>query len=271
MESVVGIIPARLASVRFPQKVLADRTGKPLIQHVFEAAALSRVLGRVVIAADDERIAAAVRGFGGEVVMTSADHANGTSRLNEAALRLGLSEDQIVVNLQGDEPELESATVASAVEALVGGERGESQGRVSVGTVAAPLLECEAADPNIVKVVRTLDGRALYFSRAKIPHVRDAGEGAQEGGGAGLLRHVGVYVYRVGFLRRYAALPPTPLEQAERLEQLRVLEHGYSIGVGLTERAHSGIDTPEQYEAFVERWRGSNEQSSAPKRPITHG
>lgn len=247
MHTAVGIIPARLASTRFPEKVLADRTGRTLVQHVYESAAQAASLSRVVVAADDERIVRAVRAFGGEVVMTAVDHPNGTSRLREAAERLGLPDDQIVVNLQGDEPELDPNTVNTAVAALV---TTEPRGAV-VGTVAAPLEPSEAGNPNVVKVVRALDGRALYFSRSPIPQVRDATSGQPPA----YLRHVGIYVYRVGFLTRYATMPGTPLERAEQLEQLRVLEHGHTIAVGLIDCAHPGIDTPGQYEAFVARWK----------------
>lgn len=249
MDQAVGIIPARLASTRFPEKVLANRTGRPLIQHVYEAAAASGVLSRIVVAADDERIAAAVRAFRGEVVMTALDHPNGTSRLAEAAAKLGLRDEQLVVNLQGDEPELDPLTVRAAVSALTQAEHAGGSGSVSVGTAAAPLEPAEADNANVVKVVRSLAGQALYFSRARIPHQRDAASSAPA-----LLRHIGIYVYRVAFLRCYVELSPTPLEQAEQLEQLRVLEHGHGIAVGLAQRAHAGIDTPAQYDAFVERW-----------------
>lgn len=247
----VGIIPARLGSTRFPGKVLADRTGKPLIQHVWESARRASRLARVVIAADDDRVLEAARGFGAEAVKTRVDHANGTSRLSEAAAALGLGERAIVVNVQGDEPELEPAAIDAAVIAL---ETLEPSGAV-VGTVATRIEGWAAVDdPAVVKVVRDARGLALYFSRAAIPMARDGREAAAANGRA-WLRHVGIYAYRRGFLDRYVALSPTALEMTEQLEQLRVLEHGFGIAVGLCETAHAGIDTPEQYEAFVERWR----------------
>jgi 3-deoxy-manno-octulosonate cytidylyltransferase (CMP-KDO synthetase) len=243
---VTIIIPARLASTRFPEKVLAARTGRPLVQHVAEAAAKASCSsgGQVVVAADHERIAAALRPFGTRVVMTRADHPNGTSRLAEAAASLGLGPDDVVVNAQGDEPEMAGEVIDLAVAAL---ESGPHQ----VGSVAAPFGPGDdPANPNIVKVVRRIDGSALYFSRALIPFDRDQRNDPR----AQPLRHIGVYAYRRAFLEKYVTLPPTPLEQAEQLEQLRVLEHGYSIGVQVCKRAHAGIDTPEQYEQFVKRW-----------------
>lgn len=239
---VVAIIPARLGSTRFPRKMLADATGAPLVQHAREAALRARSLSRVVVATDAEEIAAAVRAYGGEAVMTSADHPNGTSRLAEAADLLGLDERDVVVNVQGDEPELDASIIDLAVHTLL-------VTGADVATVASPFAEGQdPADPNIVKVVLDGRGRALYFSRSLVPHDRDGtGEGARP------LRHVGLYAYRAGFLRLYVTLPQTPLERAEKLEQLRVLEHGHSIAVAVAESHHAGIDTPEQYEAFVRR------------------
>ncbi|MGQ0627063.1 MAG: 3-deoxy-manno-octulosonate cytidylyltransferase [Phycisphaerales bacterium] len=244
--STTIVIPARLASTRFPEKVLAARTGRPLVQHVVEAAsrsALARAGAEVVVAADHQRIADALRPFGTRVLLTRADHPNGTSRLAEAAHLLGLPGDALIVNAQGDEPEMEEDVLDLAATALV-----ESQ-RAQVGTVAAPLAAGDdVRDPNIVKVVRDRSGHALYFSRAPIPIDRD-GTGA-----ARPLRHVGVYVYRRDFLDHYLALPSSPLERSEQLEQLRVLEHGHAIAVALARVATAGIDTPAQYEAFVTRY-----------------
>jgi 3-deoxy-manno-octulosonate cytidylyltransferase (CMP-KDO synthetase) len=243
MASAVAIIPARMASTRFPGKMLAAQTGKPLIQHVCDAVRRATSISRIVVATDDDQIAAAVASFGGESVLTSRDHPNGTSRLAEAAAKLGLASDDVVANVQGDEPEIEPKAIDAAV-AL------STAGGVDVATVASPFAPGEdAANPNIVKVVRRADGTALYFSRALIPHHREGGTPVAP------LKHVGLYVYRVGFLRRYVALPPTPLEQSEMLEQLRVLEHGFKIGVAVVPCRTQGIDTPEQYAAFVERWR----------------
>lgn len=239
---IVAIIPARLGSTRFPGKVLAAKTGKPLIQHVCEAAAESRLISRVVVATDDRKVLDAVLGFRGEAVLTRADHPNGTSRLAEAAQILGLPADAVVVNVQGDEPEIEAPVIDAAIGAL---------GDSPAATVASPMQDADAANPNIVKVVVRRDGTALYFSRARLPYVRDEVNAA-----AGRpLRHVGLYVYRRSFLERYLTLTPTPLERAESLEQLRILEHGYAIAVATMpeEVGHAGIDTPEQYEAFVKR------------------
>ncbi len=241
------IIPARLGSTRFPGKVLADRTGWPLVRHVYERAKLAACASRVVVATDDERVRAAVVRFGGECVMTRADHPNGTSRLAEAAGILGLGADAVVVNAQGDEPELEPALIDAAVGAL------ESSG-APMATVAIPFgADEDVRNPALVKVVLGGDGRALYFSRAVIPHARDgsAGDAMRP------LKHVGIYVYRRAFLDEYARLPATRLEATEQLEQLRALYHGHAIAVAVVDtRTHGGIDTPEQYEAFVARWRG---------------
>ncbi len=240
------IIPARLASTRFPEKMLAAATGLPLVQHVVEAVRGAACAGEVVVAADDERIAAALAPFGTRVLMTDRHHANGTSRLAQAAALLGLGDDDIVVNAQGDEPEMDPAVLDAAWGALI------NSPRAKVATAAAALVsDEEAANPNVVKVVCDLTGHALYFSRSKIPFDRDG----RQDEAARPLRHIGVYVYRVGFLKQYAAMPSTPLERAEQLEQLRVLEHGHAIAVALVKAGHPGIDTPEQYAAFVERWR----------------
>lgn len=253
-EQAVGIIPARLGSTRFPAKVLADATGQPLIQHVYEAARRAAMLTRVVVATDDHRVEDAVAKFGGECVMTSTTHPNGTSRLAEATAKLSLSARQLIVNVQGDEPELDPGTIDAAVRALLEAER-HPGGRAMVGTAATPFGAAEnPCDPNCVKVVRSLDGLALYFSRSRIPFDRDAKGGAD----AACLRHIGVYVYRRQFLEQYAAMEPTPLERAEQLEQLRVLQRGWAIGVALIPAGNAGgpgIDTPEQYQAFVERWK----------------
>ena len=239
MPQRVALIPARLASTRFPEKVLADVAGAPLIQRVREAALRCATLDRVVVAADHPRIAEAVERFGGECVLTREDHTSGTSRLAEAAGILALAEDDVVVNVQGDEPGVEPAVIDAAVRAL------ESSG-APCATVASPFGPDEdPASPSIVKVVRTVDGRALYFSRALIPHDRDGGKAEPP------LRHVGIYVYRRGLLDRYVKLEPTPLEESEKLEQLRLLEHGYAIQVAVERSRHRGIDTPEDLAAYL--------------------
>ncbi len=245
--TAVAVIPARYASTRFPGKPLADQTGQPLIQHVYERVAQARTIARALVATDDRRIVEAVRAFGGNAVMTRADHPSGTDRVAEVAAGL---DAEIVVNVQGDEPELEP----SAIDLLVGLLSDDATS--SMATLACPF-ECvpgaDPADPSAVKVVLDCRGRALYFSRSLIPHRRaDAGS---VGPGCTPLLHLGIYAYRREFLLQLASLPPTPLETAERLEQLRALEHGHSIAVGVVQSAAVGIDTPEDYAAFVKRWR----------------
>lgn len=248
--SVTIIIPARLGSSRFPGKVLADRTGMPLIQHVHEAVSRATCASSVVVAVDDQRVAEVVRGFGGRVVMTSVAHPNGTSRLAEAATLLGLGPDEVVVNAQGDEPELDPTLIDAAVETLV-------RTGAPMATVATPMDPARMGDPNVVKVVCRNDGRALYFSRAPIPFVRDT---SSAGDRQGPLRHIGIYAYRRSFLGVYADLPETALERTEMLEQLRALAYGHEISVAIREdRGGGGIDTPEQYEAFVTRWRAGRD------------
>lgn len=239
---VVAIIPARLGSTRFPRKVLADETGLPLIEHVRRAALTAGLVERVVIATDDESVAAKIREFRGEAVLTSVAHPNGTSRLAEASRILGLAPRDIVVNVQGDEPEVQGRVIDLLVETLLRAD-------CEVSTICSPMEpDDDPANPNIVKAVLALDGRALYFSRAPIPFHRAGGDAS-----APVLKHVGLYAYRVEFLHAYAALPATPLERTEMLEQLRVLEHGFRIAAGVTRVLSTGIDTPEQYAAFVRR------------------
>jgi 3-deoxy-manno-octulosonate cytidylyltransferase (CMP-KDO synthetase) len=227
----VIVIPARYGSTRFPGKPLAQLWGKPIIQHVWERASKSRLCRRVIIATDDERIAAAARRFGAEVAMTRPDHPSGTDRVAEVAARL---EANLIVNVQGDEPLVDPAAIDAAVEPLA------ADPAIPMGTLAAPCEEvADLANPNIVKVVMDRAGFALYFSRLPIPFVR---EGRAE---TTKYRHIGLYVYRREFLLALAKLPPTPLEQAEKLEQLRVLEHGHKIRVVIVDKASPGVDTVE--------------------------
>ena len=235
-----AIIPARYASTRLPGKPLLAETGKPLIQHVVEAVAAARRVGRIVVATDDDRISAAVRAFGGQVVMTRADHRSGSDRLAEAAEILALGDEEIIVNVQGDEPEIPASCVDRLVELL------ETTG-AEMATLLTGLGADEAADPNRVKCVTDKAGRALYFSRSRIPHDRDSV------GGVAYKLHLGIYAYRAGFLRRYTKLPATPAELAEKLEQLRVLENGWSIVTAEVQYDGAGIDTPADYSAFVRR------------------
>lgn len=236
--NAVAIIPARYGSKRLPGKVLLDRTGKPLVQHVVESIRSAASIERVVVATDDDRVAEAVSAFGGQAVLTNADCRNGTERIAEAAEKLDLPDETIVVNVQGDEPEMPPECVDKVVELLAGSD-------AAVATLAAPMSEAEAELPNMTKVVFDANGRAMYFSRAKIPCDRD------DVGGVRYFLHHGIYAYSAAFLRIYRSLTPTPAEQAEKLEQLRVLENGYKIVVGVVDYRPSRIDTPQEYEQFV--------------------
>jgi 3-deoxy-manno-octulosonate cytidylyltransferase (CMP-KDO synthetase) len=245
----VGVIPARLASSRFPEKVLAAETGKPLVVHVLEQARKAKSLDAIVVAADHPRIVAAVEAAGGIAVLTREDHPNGTSRLSEVATKV---QADVFVNIQGDEPEIEPEIIDAAVELL------HASPWADVATVATPFAAGEdPRDPNLVKVVLGLGGRALYFSRAPIPLHRDAAKAELTGTAprATPLRHVGLYVYRTSFLPTFVSWPPSALEETESLEQLRVLEHGHGIAVAVRRVTSQGIDTPEQYAAFVDRMR----------------
>jgi len=243
LEAVV-IIPARLASQRFPGKVLVNDTGKYLIQHVYEQVRQASGVDRVVVAADDRRTVEACRSFGAEVVLTDPTLASGTDRV--AAVAKDLDAD-IVINVQGDEPEIDP----SCVEQLIGVLKEAPE--VPMATLATPFgEEDDPTDPNCVKVVVGKDGTALYFSRSLIPYPRDSGGRVADPGR--YLWHLGIYGYRRGFLLSLSQLPPSPLEQTERLEQLRALWHGYKIKVAVTTHRSCGIDTAEEYRAFVQRY-----------------
>ena len=256
--SFVALIPARLKSTRLPDKPLADIHGKPMIVRVAERAKLSSA-SRVVVAADDSRILDAVRAHGFEAVLTRPDHASGTERLAEAADILALADDEIVVNVQGDEPLIDPVLIDAVAEKLA------ADAGLVMSTAAHPIES--AADffnPNAVKVVLDRTGRALYFSRAPIPWARDEfarpnidqparDEFAQDQSALpanlGALRHIGIYGYRAGFLRAYSQLAASPIEGIEALEQLRVLWHGHSIGVFVAAHAPAaGVDTQEDLE-----------------------
>jgi 3-deoxy-manno-octulosonate cytidylyltransferase (CMP-KDO synthetase) len=253
----VAIIPARFASTRFPGKLLSDLAGRPLIQHVVEAAERIDGIGAIVVATDDERIAAAAREAGAAVVVSDVEFASGTDRVAAAAAR---HPAEIIVNIQGDELVLDPGAVAAALA-------GFRDDGVGLGTVRAPLAEPEHFwDPNVVKVVVDAAGRALYFSRAPLPFPRpawlQAGEELADPGAGETWRrlvataarpanawaHVGIYFYRPEALRRWAALPPSALEQAEGLEQLRVLEAGETMQTYLIDEALPGVNTPEDLE-----------------------
>jgi 3-deoxy-manno-octulosonate cytidylyltransferase (CMP-KDO synthetase) len=233
---IVGIIPARYASSRFPGKALADLCGKPMIQHVVERASRARLLHEVLVATDDRRILETVQAFGGKACMTSPDHPSGTDRIAEVVRDLACN---LVVNIQGDEPLIDPQVIDRAVEPLVADDR------VVMGTLGRPMGVKEAGDPSKVKVVLDQQGFALYFSRASIPYLRDA---MLPGSDRPYLLHMGLYVYRRDTLLRLAALSPTPLEERERLEQLRALEHGIRIRVVVTDHESFGVDTPADLE-----------------------
>lgn len=243
------VIPARLGSTRLPQKMLLRETGKTLLQHTWEAAMRARRPLSVTVATDDERIAAEVESFGGRAVLTSPDCASGTDRVAECARNL-LTDADILINVQGDEPEMDPAAIDHVVELL------EQAREISMATVAAPFRSREEwEDPSCVKVVLDDAGRALYFSRAPVPHVRHWDDAVLTANPPMLYHHMGLYAYRRDFLLRLAATPPCPLERLEMLEQLRVLAMGEAIRVGILERASVGIDTPQDYAAFVTRQR----------------
>ncbi len=243
MAEIVAVIPARFASTRLPGKPLLAVTGKPLIQHVVEAARRCALLDRIIVATDDMRIFEAVRKFGGEAAMTRDDHPSGTDRVAEVAASLAHAE--IIVNLQGDEPEISPEALNSLVNAM------RAAPNPPMATLASPIRDESDVPRSLLREGRAAraDGRALYFSRSPIPMHRD---GAPEGGIYGHL-HMGVYAYRRDFLLSMARLPVSPLERAEKLEQLRVLDAGHAIAVGIVEEPSIGIDTPEDYRRFVAR------------------
>ena len=239
------VVPARYASTRLPAKPLADIGGKPMIVRVLERVRHA-VASETWVATDHEGVREVVQAAGGAVVMTRPDHPSGTDRLAEVALARGWADEDIVVNVQGDEPLIDPEIVAAVARALA------ADGEAAIATAAHAIHDpVEVFNPNVVKVVCDAAGRALYFSRAPIPWARDAwGDGARDlPAGLPVLRHVGLYAYRVGFLRRYAALAPSPLEHWEALEQLRALWHGYRIRVlELAQAPAAGVDTQEDLE-----------------------
>jgi len=281
---IVAVIPARYSSTRFAGKVLAKDTGKFLIQHTYERACLAKLPQKVIIAADDQKVAAAAGTFGAECVLTSPEHQSGTDRIAEAVAGMDV---EIVVNLQADEPEIDPANIDHLAKLLV------ENPDYPMATLASAFQNVkQVADPNIVKVIvsscvvrdascekKEVDsclrstvrrpaendntqyaarstqheiGRAIYFSRSVIPYDR---EKAGVGDVRQYLRHIGIYAYRKKFLLEITALPQTPLEKIEKLEQLRVIENGYGILVGKVKHTCDGIDTPEQYAEFVKRYK----------------
>jgi len=250
------VIPARYGSSRFPGKPLARQTGKYLIEHVVEQASKAKLASRVIVATDDSRIEEAVRAFGGTAVMTSSSHQSGTDRIAEVIRKPEFSAIEVVVNVQGDEPEIEPGLIDGLIEVT-------SRPGVSMATVSAPFgpppdhYAQDIANPNIVKLVTDRDHFALYFSRSVIPFDRDKiGEG---GGNSQIYRkHLGIYAYKREALLTLAAAPVCELERLEKLEQLRALYLGMKIFVVPTTKAPHGIDTPEDYAAFVQRVSKAN-------------
>ena len=226
---VVIVIPARYASTRLPGKPLSDINGKPMIQHVYERASEASLASEVIVATDDERIAAAVRGFGGKASLTDPNHQSGTDRVIEIASTV---EADIFINVQGDEPLIRPSDIDLLIRTMIDDPGAE------VATLSHPIDSDTAANPNDVKVVTTHDGFALYFSRHPIPFPRD-------GARVSYMKHIGVYGYRLEILRLLPKLPPSPLEAAEKLEQLRLLQSGIRIKVVQTTAAGPGVDTPE--------------------------
>jgi 3-deoxy-manno-octulosonate cytidylyltransferase (CMP-KDO synthetase) len=233
--SVALVIPARWGSTRFPGKCLHPIAGKPLVQHVWERSRLAKGISRVLIATDDDRIAETALNFGADVVMTSADHPSGTDRIAEVASRLkGISH---LINVQGDEPLIDPELIESLASTL------KRDSKIKMITAATPFTGAKEADnPNCVKVVVGANGDALYFSRSRIPFHRDAKDITSA---VTPLLHLGIYGYRRDVLRKLVRFTPTPLEQCEKLEQLRALESGIPIRVVLTSHRGVGVDTPE--------------------------
>ncbi|MBI1317588.1 MAG: 3-deoxy-manno-octulosonate cytidylyltransferase [Candidatus Hydrogenedens sp.] len=233
---VLAVIPARYASERFPGKMIVELEGKPLVYHAYARACKASLIDEVVVAADDERIADALAPYGVNVVMTSPDHTTGTDRVAEVAAQ---ADAEIIVNVQGDEALIDPQVIDDTIRPLL------REPDVAMSTACHALTDpAKIADPNIVKVVRDSKGHAIYFSRAPIPHVR--------GGGATEkpvhFQHIGLYVFRRDFVIVYANMAPTPLEQLEKLEQLRAIENGYKIAVVETDYRCIGVDTPADLE-----------------------
>lgn len=245
-QRILGVIPARYASSRFPGKALVSIAGKTMLQHVWERANECRYLTSIVIATDDDRIRDAARAFGARVVMTRGDHLSGTDRVAEVA---SAHDSHWVVNIQGDEPTLDP----SAIDATILGMLDQEEAHLAyMGTLKTRILQPEIArDPNVVKVVTDNHGNAIYFSRSPIPYPREHGDHP------GYFKHIGLYIYERDFLLAYPDLPVGPLEKAERLEQLRALENGFKIRVVETGYDSLGVDTPEDWRQVAELFEKS--------------
>lgn len=241
----IAVIPARLASTRFPEKVIAELGGKPIIQWVWERTAKSRA-DRVLIATDSEKVKAIAEGFGAEAVMTSPNHPSGSDRIWEAAKNI---ECDVIINVQGDEPFMKPEVIDSLIDVMAGADQPD------MATVVVPSTRAEiASNPNLPKVVVGADGSALYFSRSEIPFLRTGGTDMP------LYRHWGIYAYRRAALEHFVSLPESPLEKCEKLEQLRALENGMKIKVVKTHFQSIGIDTPEDLVRAENYLREHNEQ-----------
>jgi 3-deoxy-manno-octulosonate cytidylyltransferase (CMP-KDO synthetase) len=244
------VIPARLASTRLARKLLLSETGKPLIQHTYEAASQASLPRGVVVAADCEEIATVVRSFGGRVELTSPECASGTDRVAEVARKL--TDVDVFVNVQGDEPEISARAIDLSVELL------ERDPAAVMSTLATPIRTREKLnDPSCVKAIFDQRGRAIYFSRAPIPFARNWDDALLTADPPHFYQHIGLYAYRRKFLLQLAGLPRAGMEKVENLEQLRVLDAGYPILVGVVDEPTIGIDTPDDYRAFVSRFRAS--------------
>lgn len=253
---ITAVIPARYASTRFPGKALAEIDGRPMIQHVYERTARSKLICRVIVATDDARIATAVTQFGGEVVMTSVEHETGTDRLAEVAA--GLDAD-IIVNVQGDEPLIDPAMIDLAIQPFL------EEADLQMGTLKT-RIKClhDFLSPNVVKVVTDTSHNALYFSRSPLPFFRDKWKDLKDEsfccGKLHCYKHVGLYVYRRDFLLKFAAMPATFLEISEKLEQLRAVENGVKVRVVETDFESIGVDTPEDLQKAQEQYRKMQKQ-----------
>jgi len=239
---IIVVIPARYGSSRFAGKVLARETGKYLVQHTYERALCAKTVDQALIATDNQRVMDACAEFGGACVMTSIEHQSGTDRIAEAVADMDVD---IIINLQADEPEIDPSYIDQVAGLLVDNPDAE------MATLLAPFETAEdVANPNIVKCITDTRGRAIYFSRSVIPYDRDGGEVGEVDS---YKHHLGIYAYRKDFLMKYTSLEPSFLEQREKLEQLRAIENGHTILTGMVEKAWDGVDTEEQYQAFVQR------------------
>ena len=244
--NVIAIIPARYGSTRLDGKPLLDIGGKPMVQWVYERAKKAKLIRDVMVATDDKRVMSAVERFGGKAVMTSSSHRSGTDRIAEAA---GSLNADVIVNVQGDEPLIEPEMIDEAIKPLL------AESSLLISTLKTKIAnEEELKDPNVVKVVTDREGFAIYFSRLPIPYVRESSEFGVRSSElkATYYKHIGLYVYRKDFLLKFAKMKPTPLEDAEKLEQLRVLENGYKIKVVQTKYNSVGVDTKEDLERVRE-------------------